>query len=413
MPDFFQHGLITTLHDLGTIRRDELESTLVRVTRRYKLGLILPVTASDMRAEPFLRILGELAGASYIEQIVVALGVAPELRDYVETQARVAPLGKRIQVLWTDGPRLQRLYETLTAAGLHLSVGGKGRSVWTAFGYLMGDPRLQAYVLHDCDIVNYDREMLARLCLPLAHPSLDFEFCKAYYARRTDRLHGRVVRLLMTPLIRALIAMLGYDRFLVYLDSFRYPLSGEFGITATLARSNRIPSDWGLEVGTLAEVFRNTSIKRVCQVDLCREYEHKHQALSLEDPNKGLVRMARDILMSIFRTLASMGSVLQPGHFITLRSAYVRAAQDSIRQFHADALINHLAFDRHEEEVSIEAFAGQITVAGEAFQQDPAGSEAIPNWVRVLAAFPDFPEQLRQAALEDAQEFCATPPSSA
>jgi hypothetical protein len=39
--------------------------------------------------------------------------------------------------------------------------------------------------------------------------------------------------------------------------------------------------------------------------------------------------------------------------------------------------------------------------AGEAFQQDPAGGEAIPNWVRVLSAFPDFPEQLHQAALED------------
>jgi glucosyl-3-phosphoglycerate synthase len=412
MPDFFQHGPITTLHDLGAIRRDELENTLTRVTRRYKLGLVLPVTAADMRAEPFTRIVGELGGASYIDQIVVALGLAPERQDYLDTQARVAPLGRRVHVLWTDGPRLQRLYETLIATGLNLSGGGKGRSVWTAFGFLMADPRLQAYVLHDCDIVNYDREMLARLCLPLAHPSLDFEFCKAYYARRTDRLHGRVVRLLMTPLIRALIAMLGYDRFLVYLDSFRYPLSGEFAITAMLARSNRIPSDWGLEVGTLAEVFRNTSTKRVCQIDLCRDYEHKHQSLSLDDPSKGLMRMARDILISIFRTLASVGVVLQPGHFITLRSAYLRAAQDSIRQYHADALINQLAFDRHEEEVSIEGFASQITVAGETFQQDPAGGQAIPNWVRVLSAFPDFPEQLQQAAVDDAQELRTTSPTS-
>ena len=405
MPDFIQTGVITTLHDMGTISRDHLESLLAQVTRRYKLGLVLPVTASDMRAEPFRRIVRELEGVSYIDQIVVVLGLAPEVQDYVETRACVQPLGEKACVLWTDGPRLQRLYETLKSAGLKLSVAGKGRSVWTAFGYLMANPRLRAYILHDCDIVNYDREMLARLCLPMADPSLDFEFCKAYYARRTDRMYGRVARLLMTPLIRALISMLGHIQFLVYLDSFRYPLSGEFAITAMLARSNRIPSDWGLEIGTLAEVFRNTSTRRVCQVDLYREYEHKHQSLSREDPRRGLIGMARDILMTVFRTLASMGIVFQPGFFITLRSAYLRAAQDSIRQYHADALINHLSFDRHDEEIAIEGFASQIMVAGEAFQQDPAGGEAIPNWVRVLSAFPDFPQQLHQAVVEDAQEF--------
>jgi hypothetical protein len=30
-------------------------------------------------------------------------------------------------------------------------------------------------------------------------------------------------------------------------------------------------------------------------------------------------------------------------------------------------------------------------VAGDIFQTDPAGGEAIPNWARVLAAFRDFP----------------------
>jgi glucosyl-3-phosphoglycerate synthase len=300
---------------------------------------------------------------------------------------------------------LQGLYEELIANGFNLSVPGKGRSVWTAFGYLMADPNLKAYMLHDCDIVTYDRELLARLCLPMAHRSLDFEFCKAYYARRTDRLHGRTVRLLVWPLLRSLITILGPDQFLSYLLSFRYPLSGEFAVTATLARSNRIPSDWGLEVGTLAEVFRNTSTKRVCQVDITSEYEHKHQDLSLDDPSKGLMRMATDILTSIFRTLASRGTVLSKAHFVTLRSAYLRAAQDAIRQYHADALINGLLFDRHDEEIAIEGFANQIVLAGETFREDPSGGEAIPNWARVLAAFPDFPERLREAACADAKEM--------
>jgi len=405
MADFSQSGQITTLHDLGSIGRGHLEEMLVEATVENKLGLVLPVTASDMRAEPFDRIVAELKDVDYIEKIAVVLGIAPDEKDYVETQQKIAPLGDRAEILWTDGERIGRLYDELIDAGFHLSVPGKGRSVWTAFGYLLADPDLSAFVLHDCDIVTYNRELLARLCLPMAHPSLDFEFCKAYYARRTDRLHGRTVRLLVWPLLRSLISVLGPDPFLVYMDSFRYPLAGEFAVTSRLARSNRIPSDWGLEVGTLAEVFRNTSVKRVCQVDITAEYEHKHQELSIGDPGKGLMRMAGDILTSIFRTLASRGTVFDAGHFVTLRSAYLRAAQDAIRQYHADALMNGLEFDRHAEEMAVEGFAQQVTTAGEIFQQDPSGGEAIANWARVLAALPEFPQRLRAAAQEDAREF--------
>lgn len=405
MPDFHQNGIVTTMHDLGTTDRERLECLLEDVTRNYRIGLVLPVTAADMRAAPFGQIIQELRGAAYIDTIAVVLGAAPERSDYAATKSIVDVLGARAQILWTDGPRYQALYQQLNDAGFRLSQPGKGRSAWTAFGYLLADPQLKAIALHDCDIVGYDRKILARLCLPMAHPSLDYEFCKAYYARCTDRMHGRVVRLLISPLLRALTLIVGEDPFLRYLDSFRYPLSGEFSLTANLARSNRIPSDWGLEVGTLAEVFRNTSVKRVCQVDLCCLYEHKHQDLSLADPTKGLMKMATEILTTIYRTLASRGLVMHQGHFTTLRSAYLRAAQDTIRHYHADALINGLQFDRHDEEHAVEGFAERVTAAGEMFQSDPSGGEAIPNWTRVLTAFPDFPQRLRAAAVADAAEL--------
>jgi glucosyl-3-phosphoglycerate synthase len=129
----------------------------------------------------------------------------------------------------------------------------------------------------DCDIVTYNRELLARLCYPVAKSNLDYEFCKGYYARVTDRLHGRVTRLFVTPLIRSLKQIIGRIDFLEYLDSFRYILAGEFSMRADLARINRIPGDWGLEVGVLAEVYRNCSLRRICQVEIADKYEHKHQ----------------------------------------------------------------------------------------------------------------------------------------
>jgi glucosyl-3-phosphoglycerate synthase len=405
MSDFAQSGTITIIHELGTIHGEHLAHALCEATETHKIGLVLPITASDMRATPFAHIVEELTRVEFVDTIVVVLNRAPDEQDYRDCRQLIAKLGNRSQILWTDGPRGSALLQELIDAGFSVSTPGKGRAVWLAFGFLLADPRLKTFALHDCDIVDYHRDMLARLCLPMAHRSLDFDYCKAYYARSTDRMYGRVARLLLAPLLQSLTSLLGNDSYLAYMSSFRYPLSGEFAISSTLARSNRIPSDWGLEVGTLAEVFRNTSLKRICQVDLGRIYEHKHQPLSRDDPGRGLMKMATDILLNIFRTLANRGAVLQPGHFITLRSAYVRAAQDATRQYHADALVNGLKYNRNDEEVAIASFAEQVTMAGEMFQQDPTGGEAIPNWVRALNALPDFPKRLREAAQADAEQF--------
>ncbi len=405
MPDFAQHGPITTLHELGTVHPEQIEANLRSAVRRHPIGLLLPVTATDMRAEPFARIAQKLVSADYIDTTVVVLNRAESIDDYRECREIVSRIGPNASVLWTDGPRAAAALAELTEVGFDVSRPGKGRAVWTAFGYLLADPRLKAFVLQDCDIVNYDNEMLVRLCLPMAHASVDFEFAKAYYARVTDRMHGRVVRLLMTPLLRAMIAVLGSDPFLVFLRSFRYPLSGEFAISATLARSNRIPCDWGLEVGVLAEVFRNTSPKRVCQVDLGRLYEHKHQPLDRSDPDTGLLRMGSQIIQSILRTLASRGQVLSRGHLMTLQAAFLRLAQDAVRQYHADAMMNSLEYDRHSEEQAIEAFAALIATAGDAVLNDPTGAAALPTWSRVVAALPDFPSQLRKISEDDAAEY--------
>lgn len=405
MADFSQDGPITTIHDLDTVKPGELEKRLTKAAMRYPIGLVLPITASDMRAEPFQQIVTQLTKTDFLDTIVVVLNRADSVEDYRRCKELLSPLGDVAHLLWTDGERGKAMHAELADCGFNVNVPGKGRAVWTAFGYLLADPNLKAFVLHDCDIVDYHRDMLVRLCLPMAEPSLDFDFCKAYYARCSDRMHGRVVRLLVTPVLKAMLSVLGQDDFLVFLQSFRYPLAGEFAVTAPLAKSNRIPSDWGLEVGTLAEVFRNTSPKRCCQIDIGRTYEHKHQPLSLDDASRGLMKMASDILTSIYRTLASRGIVFETGHFISLRAAYLRAAQDAIRQYHADAVLNSLLYDRHEEEQAIEGFAQLIIEAGSVYQSDPAGTASMPTWSRVITAVPDFPARLREQVAADAAEF--------
>ncbi len=400
MADFHQTGVVATLHRLVPGGLERLERELAMYAEQRPIALVLPALYSEFEGDAMPRIVEELRHVPYVRQIVVTVSRAtPE--QYAHARQMMAGLPQEVTFIWNNGPRLQRLYEKLQANGLPVGEDGKGRSCWMAYGYVLASGKSDVIALHDCDILTYTREMLARLCYPVVNPNIDFEFCKGYYARVTDRLHGRVTRLFITPLVRSLRKIFGPLPFLEFLDSFRYPLAGEFAMMADLARINRIPGDWGLEIGVLAEIYRNRATRRICQVELCDTYEHKHQALSPNDPTRGLMKMAVDIAKTLFRTLSAEGVVFTSGVFRTLRSTYIRAAEDMISRYHADALINGLFFDRHEEEVAVEAFARALSLAAEAFMEDPLGVPLIPNWNRVTAALPDFFDELLQVVRED------------
>ena len=389
MGDFFQNGMINTLHRLGDPNLKQLERRLKKHSKKRPVALVLPAIYSDLKSEAMAGILAILKEVNYIHQIVLALAKANE-DEFEDACQMVSSLPQKVSVIYNDGERIQRLYKLLDEKGLSAGQDGKGRSAWLSYGYVLAKEECDVIALHDCDVVSYNREFLARLLFPVVHPNLNFEFCKGYYSRVTKKMYGRVTRLFVTPLIRSLKRIFGYLPFLVYLDSFRYPLAGEFSMTSDLARVNRIPGDWGLEVGVLAEVYRNCSVNRICQVDLCDSYDHKHQALSPEDASTGLLKMSIDICKSLFRTLSSQGTYLSQGHIRTLKTAYVREAEEFITKYSNDAIINDLRFDRHEEATAVEAFAKGITVAAGAYLENPIGAPLIPNWNRVATDIPGF-----------------------
>lgn len=402
MADFYQTGVVTTLHRLKADSVGRLERDLERFAPQTPIGLVLPALASEFDSPAMAQIAAELRQVRYLQRIVVALGRAGR-EQYLRARSFFENFYTPVTILWMDSDRIQGLLKMLEERGLSAGPDGKGRSCWLAYGYLLAQGDCDVIALHDCDIVNYERQLLARLCYPVVHPHLRFEFCKGFYARITDRMHGRVTRLFMTPIIRALESIVPGNPFLRYLDSFRYVLAGEFAMNASLARVNRIPADWGLEVGVLAEVFRNCAVARTCQVDLMDNYEHKHQALSPDDPSKGLFRMSCDIAKSLFRTLASEGLAFTTDHFRTLEVRYVRMAQDTIVRYYADALLNGLKFDRHAEEEAVAVFARGLRRAAQEFLEDPLGLPQIPNWNRVLAAIPEFFDLLLDAVGKDAR----------
>jgi glucosyl-3-phosphoglycerate synthase len=400
MSDFFQTGVVTTLHRLKSNSIERLESDLESFARTRPIGLVLPALFSEFETPAMQRILPQLKKVRYLQRIVITLGRATRA-EFERALSFFEGFYTPVTFIWMDGERIQALLRLLEERALSAGCDGKGRSCWMAYGCVLAMRDCDVIALHDCDIVNYDRQLLARLCYPIANPNLGFEFCKGFYARVTDRMHGRVTRLFVTPLVRALESMAPSAAFLRFVDSFRYPLAGEFAMDANLARVNRIPGDWGLEVGVLAEVYRNCAVSRICQVDLAETYEHKHQALSADDASKGLRRMAADIAKSLFRTLASEGEVFTEDHFRSLEVRYVRIAQDTIARYYADAMLNGLKFDRHGEEMAVAAFAKSLRQAAAEFIEDPLGLPLIPNWNRVLAAIPEFFELLQDAVEKD------------
>lgn len=400
MADFFQNGEITTLHKFNTASLEKIEEEIKLYAVSRPIALVLPVTPTEMRGPALPNIIDQLKNAKYIKQIVVTLGRFND-HDFSEAKDFFSELPQETKLIWNDGKHIQNLYNLLIEEKISAGGDGKGRSTWLAYGYVLATEKSKVIALHDCDIINYNRELLARLCYPVVNPNLDFEFCKGYYTRITDRMHGRVTRLFVTPFIRSLKIMTGYLDFLEYLDSFRYCLAGEFSMVADLARINRIPGDWGLEVGVLAEVYRNCSKRRICQVDLCDTYEHKHQPLSDEDPTTGLTKMSVDIAKSFFKNLASMGVVFSNEYFKSLKATYQKIAHDFIEKYNHDSTINGLYFDRHEEMKAVDAFTKSIIIAGEQFLENPWGIPFIPNWNRITSAIPDFFDKLIKAVDAD------------
>jgi len=405
MGDFYQNGIITTLHNLSQRPLEDLEAELLSFSKKRPMGLILPCLFSELETDAMPLILSHLKEVPYLKQIVIGLDRASE-EQYREALAFFSELPQNYKVLWNDGPRLRAIDAKLQREELSPEQPGKGRNVWFCMGYVLASAEVESIAMHDCDILTYDRELLARLIYPVANPNFNYEFCKGFYARvASGKINGRVSRLLVTPLLRALKKVIGPMDYLEYLDSYRYPLAGEFSFRRDVMNDIRIPSDWGLEIGVLSEMTRNYSNNRLCQVDIADIYDHKHQVLSPEDASTGLSKMSIDITKAVFRKLATNGVVFNQETFRTVKATYFRIALDFVETYRNDAEINGLTLDVHGEEQAVELFARNIMKAGNHFLENPMETPFIPSWNRVSSAYPGLQDEILAAVEADMAEF--------
>lgn len=392
MPDY-QQNIVPTFTRLETEDLKVLETAILRASRRSPVGVIIPAIFSDLSSPAMLRIIEELATMNFVKRVYVSLDRA-SAHEFQQARQIMKPLGQSGVLLWNDAPDVQNVVSRINEV-LPVGPRGKGQAVWTALGYALGKAEVSVLAFHDADILTYDRGFLLRLLYPVAH--LRYQFCKGFYARYSDRLHGRVTRLFYFPLVKALRDVLPKNDFLDYMADFRYPLSGEFATFASTANELLFPSDWGIEVGILAELHRIARPHRICQAELTARYDHKHQNVG-GSADEGLLKMASDIARTFFSQLSAGGCILSHDTLRAIKHTYLSHARGYVRTYEAFAEMNNLQhFDHHQELATIELFASGLDKAFVEFNDLLFGSPLIPDWRRIEVAIEGTLAELAQA----------------
>ena len=390
---------ITTLHDLY-VDKTQLMKQVSDIAAERPVSVVMPMLYNEIKNDALQNILKHLNKCTYLKEVIVPLA-ANSAEEFNHVKRFFSKLTIPKLIVWCNGPKITNLLIQLKSQGLDLtSFSGKGRDIWIALGIAS----IESYgiALHDADIQSYDESIPTKLLYPLLEPELDFKFNKGYYARTSidkTAMYGRVFRLFLHPLLRSLVDILQDEpNFIRFLRAFRYPISGEFALTSDLARDLDIPYGWGVEIGVMAEIYRNIATKRVCQSDL-GFYEHKHQEIG--DSTKGLVKMSGDIFKSLLRALIEEDHIqVNRSFLLSLRVLYHKNAQSCIKKYHADAHFNGITYDRHLEESMVEQFSNELMTAGHNYTLEPVYTR-LPDWLRTMSARRKIREELLEIVLEE------------
>jgi glucosyl-3-phosphoglycerate synthase len=389
-----EQGRITRIHDYA-MDFNYLKSRMTDLREKVPSGVIIPVIESDLDSPAIDKIIDGLNHCDYLKKIFIALS-STAAEGYDKAAKSFSKLEVPHEILWCNNQKVKDLLGELRKKGLDVTkMRGKGKDLWIALG--VASLELDAIAIHDADITTYSEFLPTKLLYSIVEPRLDFWFAKGYYARINldrRRIYGRVYRLFINPLLAAIQKKLAQSSsFIHYLQSFRYPLSGEMAITTDIALNLRIPSDWGLEIGILAELYRNASNKRICEVDL-GFFDHKHKPIN----PKELLYTGEASLITLLRTLTETEAIdISEASLLSLQVTYRRFAQDRIRQYYADAICNNLEYNRHSEETAVEALSKTIMTAGKRYIKNPTSAQ-MPDWLRTISAISDARERMRDAA---------------
>lgn len=395
-----QHTNLTTFYQLAP--RSDLHQQLMNHSKWKKPVLIIPALASEFNQPAnrpiFENIIHELRRARYLASIII--GVDSATLDDIQLLRKILAEQKvnNFFIQWNDGPGFLAVYKQLEEAGLDLSIRGKGRNLFLSFGVAIALGATSVGLL-DADIRSFQKVQLDRLYYPIL--ALNYEFSKAFYARWDgNRMYGRVKRLLLDPLLLALKRKFTDSheekmlRLIDFLLSFNYQLSGEVAVSIEQLKRFRYASHWGIEIFTLIEAWRKAN--QVAQVEFTHDpFEHKHQAVSAEDPGEGLHKMAVDIVTTLFKALIIEEGLEVSDHFFRdLTVTYGSIADDQIKKYSDNARFNGMEYDRDREEALVhDVFIKAVLFAGMILESPQHIAETIIRFTSSHEEFKPFLDQ--------------------
>lgn len=358
MSNFAQsHTKITSFYLLTKSHRG-LKSELRHHSKWKKAVLVIPLLASEYKNPEnrpvFENILKQLRSASFIARIILGLDAATE--DDARELAHLVEKHKLKNCLiqHNDGPGFSSIYNQLSEAGFGLDVRGKGRNMFLSFGIAIA-LGAQSIGIIDADIRTFRCQQLQRLFYPVQ--VLNYQFSKAFYARvMGNQMYGRVKRLLLDPLLIALKRKFTDTeeakilRLVDFLLNFHYQLSGEVVFDTSLLKRMHFAMNWGVEIFTLIEVYRKAT--NIAQVEISHgAFDHKHQPVSQDDPERGLHRMAVDIVTALLSAFVIDEGFEISDHFIRdLTVTYLDVADNLIKMYADNAAYCGLHYETNKEE---------------------------------------------------------------
>jgi glucosyl-3-phosphoglycerate synthase len=107
MPDFYQHAQLPTLHHLADSDLIAREAELAVWAQERPIALLLPALGLEFTKQALPRMLREVAGVPYIDEVVIVVNHATASQiDKARVQCETLLGEKRFTLLWNDAPGL-------------------------------------------------------------------------------------------------------------------------------------------------------------------------------------------------------------------------------------------------------------------------------------------------------------------